>query len=354
MKTILLTLIFVQLLFANKNFIFEVESNTNTLYCGENLELTYIFKSKKDINIIERDFTPPQFSDFHTKDIIKFDIYEDENYNISKIKYILSPIEYGSIVVEPAIIDIATAKKKDIGTYKFEDTKYQTIESNTITLKVEKLPDNVKYIGNFSLAIKVDKNQTNSTKAVNLTINIQGIGNIEDILKFDIQIPHATIYSNTPVKTKNSFSQNIAILSSKSYTIKPIHINFFNKNLNKVIYLKTKETFIEVKSIPKTKPTSSKNNYLYILVSFILGIVSTFIILSIKKKKIYNPNRPLLEKIKEAKNNKELLNILLPLSHNKDILKLILSLEENLYKKENYKITKKEIISKVKEIFTHY
>jgi len=353
MKKLILLLIFTQLLFSGEDYIFEAISDKSTLYQGEKSTLTYIFKSKKSINIVEREFTPPEFSNFHVRDIVKFDTYEDENYTISKIKYILSPISAQNTIIEPALIDIATAKKKDIGTYKFEDTKYSSIESNTIELKVKKLPQNVKFIGDFSLDVQIDKNQTTSNEALNLTIKIKGSGNIEDMEKFNIDIPYATIYSNTPVITKNLFTQSIAILSFKSYTIKPISLDYYNKKLNKVIKLKSDNFYILVKGEEKKEEITNNLNSIFMILSFILGAIITFFITMFKKKKINTKDMTLIKKLKLTQNKKEILNILLPLAYDKEILKLIQSLEKNLYINQDYKITKKEIIIKVEKIFTN-
>jgi len=353
MKIFILLVIFIQIIFANNKFIFEASIDKTSSYYGEVLELTYIFKSDKNINIVERNFTPPDFENFYIHDKEKFDVYEDERYTISKIKYFIYPRVEGNITIPSALMDIVTAKKKNIGTYRFEDAIYNSIESNEINIEIKKIPNNLKYIGNFSFKATIDKNQTTQNTPVNLTIYIKGDGNFNDIEPFKLSIKDSTIYTNLPIITKNSFTQTFAIISAKDYQLNPITFKYFDTKDKRIKELKSSSYHVKVKNKKQIDLTSKKTNYSFLILSFLLGVILTIFVFNSKKKKIHNINQPLIDKLKDAKNLKDILNILLPLSENKKILNIIKSIEKSIYKKQEYKITKKEIIEEVKIIFTN-
>jgi len=124
------------------------------------------------------------------------------------------------------------------------------VYSNSLNIKVENLPNNIELYGNFNISASVDNTTVKQNKPINLTIHIDGAGNIDDIKQFNIDLDNAVIYANKPeVNSQLSnniysgdFEQKIAIIANSDLTIPPFELTFFdNKILSSLSTKFTKE-----------------------------------------------------------------------------------------------------------------
>lgn len=240
--------------------------------------------------------------------------------------------------------------------------KLKKIHSNSPTLNVKPLPNDLTIIGDLSISSSIDNTSVKQGKAVNLIVNIQGSANFEDIPPFELVIDNATIYSNEAEFTYNQWQQKFAIVGAQDFTIPGLKLDYFDKRSNTKKTLTTKPIDISVvgaKPITSKKinnqPISAKSNgnlvmnnlkYSYLLAGVVIGILFAWL-LSIYKNHSPAKNQNLIRQIKFARNDKVLFDLLLPL--NLAELNIILQqLEANIYKNAQYKIRKKDIINVIK------
>jgi hypothetical protein len=358
-------------------FSFELVSDKTEAYVGENITVEFIFKQHIDIDLAEANFNSPSFSNFWAKPTGKVPPTIEGDYKVHKIRYILFPQKSGDIEIEAGRIDAGIMQTQKRGFFQARNVKWKSLYTKGLTIKVKPLPTGVDIYGNFKFDVSVDKTNTKANEPINLTIVIKGIGNIDDIDDFKLDIKDAIVYADKPEKkiyTNNKeelgeFVQKFAIVSDRNFTIEPLEFKFFNSVDKKVKILKGKKFDIDVKgTLIKTQTaqlqkkesqttTETKIERVYdkaskttiilsVIGGFLAGFITAFLLgFSFKRKKVAKSDLPLSQKIKKTKSDKELLSLLLPSSDKSDKMRgLITKLEENLYENKNHKIDKKELI----------
>ena len=298
----------------------ELKADKTHIKVGESTTVTVRFKIRSDVNVENVYLTPLKNENFWIKKVGSENRYVDGMYEVIEQKYLLFAQKSGNFKVGPVKATMGFRVRQNIGgafndpffEQFFQTVKYKDIYSNQIKIKVDPLPNGLEVYGDFEIFATVDKKTVHANKPVNLTIKILGEGNIDDIKKFEVNIPDAVVYADEPkVKTYikdgkyyGEFSQKVAIIADKDFTIPAIKFTYFDKKTNKPITKKTKPIKVKVigspistiqpKVIQSTKqPVVSANtkapqtkivykekngvNYLDILIGFIAGILSTLL-----------------------------------------------------------------------------
>ena len=233
-------------------FDFNIKTNNSDLYIGENFILTMVFKYKKDVDILDLTFDQPNFENFWYKQIDNSKKYEDGDFTVFEIKFLMFALKKGIQKIEPLGIN---AQIMDNNSYSvFSSTRNKKIYSNELEFDIKSLPDNINLIGNFDISASVDKLIVKKGEAVSFKLNIKGKGNIDDLPDIKLPIDDVTIYENKPlVRTQTSnneysgeWEKVYSIITNKSFTIPSIKIDYFDKNLSKTISKQTDIFNIEV------------------------------------------------------------------------------------------------------------
>ncbi len=360
-------------------FSFKMQANKHEAYVGEPVKLTFTFSYPIDLQIAEANFAPPTFHDFWVKEGKKVPNEIKNGKHLYRLTYIITPQRAGHIEVEPARMDIGILKTKQKNTLRMERVKWKSIFSNALSVDVKPLPGNTTLFGDYNITATVDKNITKADEPVNLTLTIQGSGNIEEISDFTISSDKAAVYTDKPKVrthfekglTKGIFTQKFVFISDRNFTIPSLSLTYFNANAKKIETIKTRAIPVTVLSTNQTAsaphlvkgsdtgrrtPLSSHvSTALWIFsvfVAFALGIIVTIIWINRKRKN--KPKEQNIETaIKKAKDDKALLSLLLPYS-NKDphLDKVISELEANLYLHARHRIDRKKLAKRFKEYVT--
>jgi len=368
----------------SKLYSFDLSVDKKELYVGEALELQIKFKYKKDLNILNLEFERPDFSGFWVKKVNSQTPDNDPLYFHQTLTHILFPQKKGKIDIGPFKINVVLSKNNYSNNFFFTGaTKNIPVYSNTISLNVKPLPDGVNLIGKFDIEAFIDKQEIEAGEAISYRIKIKGEGNIDDIKELKPKISNATIYDN-PAKKEYKVTNGVyggeyekvfSIVASKSFTIPPITLKYFDKTTNSIKTLQTKSFHIKVKEQVKNQEISlqtapeniekiqtvvqdtrkNKPNEILYGLFFILGIVVAlggvvlykFFNLKTKKEK---EDTPLSVQVKKTNNPDELLKVIVNyINIDKDLDKIIYKLENNNSLQE-FKKLKKEVIKIVKNI----
>lgn len=339
------------------DFILSITTDKNEAYVGEDIKLTVIFKRKNNVSANRIKIGPPQAKGLFIQQngtIIKS---KSNDYSINKLHYDVVAEKSGKITINPTSADIGIVNNS-LNSF-FNDINWSKIYSNSLTIIVKPLTDNLTIFGNYKISAITDKTTVNSGNPINLTVRITGDGNIADIEKFEISINNATIYADKPEINNNTWTQKIAIIANKNFIIPSFSLDYFDQNSKAKKTISTNKIKIQVvhkKAIEENgkvnKITSNKNliiennnyKYLYFLGGMLCGIFIFYIITYLQKIKIkIKNNEDIIKLIKKSKTDKQLFDLLLP--YNNEKISIILQkLEANIYKKENNKINKKHII----------
>ncbi len=370
-------------------FSISMDMDKNDVYVGEPVKVDVKFRYKLSSKADKIMITPLNISDFWIKGTKK-PVKTMKNDEVTQTyHYIVFPQKQGDFEIKPIEANVGVFSRRNSGGNLFRDPFFdsfnQTLEwkkyiSNKLHIHVKPLPNNLEVYGKFNIKASVDKTTVKANKPVNLTISINGIGNVDDIKKFVLDIDDVVVYSDEPkIKTGlkdgiygGVFTQKVALIADKDFTIPSLKFSYFDKDLKKVVTKKTAPIEIKVKGgkvqvitpkldtkenispkldkansnlVAKSNSFNQKNVFLYLLVGFLLGILASVGFYKFKTKKTDKVEMPIIKKIKRAKNDKELFETLLSYGKNDRYIKNILeSLEENIYAKGETKVNKKELI----------
>jgi hypothetical protein len=377
----------------------ELKVAKRELYLGEPVEVDLVIKLPINKNIMEYRVENLEFAGFWYE-LVGEPIKERRGNTFVEIRrFILTPKKAGELNIGPIFVNIAKAQANSDPMFSNDPffaiitnnyVIWNKVPSNSVKVKVKPLPDNLELFGDFNITTKVDKRKINANEPVNLTVEVEGVGNIGDIEKFQLNIKDAVIYDSEPQieqylikgELKGVFRQKFAIIADKNFTIPPIELKYFSKSKKKIVVKKSKPIDIEVigggkrgtlstinledsksqnsnlkSEIESVNDSSSKvKGYdIYSLISavilgYFLGIGNFWLYRKFKKSAREKRSIPIIKEIKRAKSDRELFNILLPYSNSKEISNILDKLEENLYNNGNNKIDKDEIIDILYEL----
>ncbi|QKF70942.1 BatD family protein [Campylobacter geochelonis] len=360
-------------------FVLELKFDKNELYVGESTKLSVIFKRKINANISKAQLENINLNNFWIRKLGDNTQSREGDYIVEKMVYLVFAQKSGEYEVSPLAMDIAKAQSRG-GDPFFDmfmsDLQWQKIYSNPLKISVKPLPGGVENFGKFSISAYVDKNETNANEPVNLTIEIDGDGNIDDVKKFNLNFGDAMVYNNEPSiksgfkdgKYGGKFTQKFAIVSDQNFTIPSVSFSYFDEDLGAVKTVKSNKIKIYVKNAPAKSASSFKEanlqtptkkteqniinaqenpyvKWLNLAVGFVLGALTFYLFTKFKFRKKQEKSSSVLLKIKAAKSDKELFTLLLPYANDSKVIKNTLCmLEENLYKNAKNIIDKKSLL----------
>lgn len=365
----------------SNNFDLTLVPSKKDLYVGEDFIVKLIFKYKRGLQITNLGFESPHFENFWYKKIENTSKrYEDNGYIIQELDFLLFPQKSGKLEIDPLRVDVQLVESSINSNFSFFTgvPKIEKVYSNKLEFDIKQLPQGVSLIGDFNINASIDKNEINLGESITYKLEIDGIGNFDDIQDFKLNIPNATIYDNKPdIKTeyskdgyKGKYTKNFSIVPSSSLEIPEIELKYFNKKENRIITKKTSIFNIKVngqieQKVVLEKPkdfeeskekivvkeqTSTKDRVLF----FILGIISTLLIFGLyfyvklqnSKKNI--KDTPLEKLVKKAGDKVELMKVMVPyLKNDMDLDNLIFECQKS---EMEFKHLKKEILNRLKEI----
>jgi hypothetical protein len=356
-------------------FSFELKTDKTEAYVGENINAEFIFKKHLDIELAEANFNSPSFANFWAKPLGKIPPTIEGDYQVYRIKYLLFPQKSGNIEIESGRMDAGIMRTQKRSFFQSRSVKWKSLYTKGINIKVKPLPKGVDTYGNYKFNVQVDKTETKANEPINLTVIIKGIGNIDDIDDFKIEIDDAIVYADKPEKkvyTNNQeelgeFVQKFAIVSDRNFTINPLEFKFFDSESKKIKTIKSKKFDIKVKGamiktntaqlekkgndakqIIKTEIVYEKASLTKLIFftfgGFLVGLLTAFLLGFSFKRISKTDETPLSTKIKKSKNDKELLGLLLPYADKTDKMgEVIKQLEMSVYENKKHQIDKKKL-----------
>jgi len=360
-------------------FIFTLAADKNEAYIGEPINVVFTFKKHLNIDLAEANFDAPTFHDFWAKPMKKQPATVEGDYQVYRIHYLLFAQKEGAITIEPGRMDAGIMQKRKRDFFNFERVKWKSLFSNEIVINAKPLPAGADIYGNFKMSVTIDKQKTKANEPVNLTVTIKGIGNVDDIEEYKLDIKDAIVYADKPQRKiftndkeeLGEFTQKFAIVSDRNFTIEPLEFTFFNSEDEQIKHLKSKQYDIEVTGsmiktqtaqlqkkeqitveAPKTKiiydKASQTKLILFTFGGFLLGVLSMFLFNLPKRRKKERAELPLAKRIKKSKNDKELLSLLIPyIGKSHKIKSTVKTLEENIYDHGKNKIDKIDLIKNI-------
>ncbi|MCF6339422.1 MAG: BatD family protein [Sulfurimonas sp.] len=347
----------------NKDFQLILKSSKEELYVGETFKVTLLFKQKIDAQALDSEFLPPKFKGFWIKKESKPKRINNTNFVVTEIVYTLAPQRVGKLNIQKAHMRIAsrTARTNSWGDWS-PTVKWKTYFSNELNINIKPLPSGVDLVGDFSIKVNVDKKEVDTNEAINITVEVSGMGNLEDVKSFKPYIDGVSVFDEKLNIEDTKLTQKIALISEKDFSIPPFTLKYFDSKTKEIKTISTKKIDIKVKnSKPKeklivkrqdSKKIIQKNSEMIeldkitLVITFIVGLIIGILLMLFKP---FRKNKK--QKNISIKDPKILLMKLLPYRDDDEVKKILDILENNIYtnKKEDYdKKALKEVLKRYK------
>jgi len=353
----------------NDDFELTLKTDKKEIYVGEPFHLSLIFKQRNGAEAVDSKFIQPDFKGFWMKGESKPKQYKKGQFTYTIISYYLAPQRAGKLEIEPAQMKIATRVKdrNSWGSWVL-DVKWKSYFSNDLKIDVLALPQGVSLVGDFTIDATVDKREIEKNEAVNVEIQVNGKGNLEDIETFKPKIVGVSVFDEKISINGDKLTQKIALVADKDFTIPSFELKYFDLKTHSVKTISTKKVDIKVngqiseklvvkRDINRTQtvvqpaikvvqsPTSLDISTIFASVIFVFGLIIGIVIGLFKPWSLIK-----IEKQNSLKDLKFLIIKLMPFQDDIDVSNLLEQLEKNIYSKEKIEIDKKLL----KEVLKRY
>ncbi len=214
---------------SNDIFSLQMHANKTKVMVGESLMVTVYFSLKNGVRLSQDiQYTAPSFSGFIVTEGGDQNAYIKGNYQVQEVRYILTPQEEGNFTVTPAHakVGVADRSRRDIFGMTF-GTKWKQMASNSLEIEVLPQAKESDLVGDFTVDATIDAEEVKANKPVNLTVKIEGKGNLESFEFPKYEIDGVTVYSDeAKIETKvvdgelySSYSKSFAFISEDDFKI---------------------------------------------------------------------------------------------------------------------------------------
>ena len=245
---------------SNSGFIFKMSSSKYNVVVSEPFVVTVELIEPIEVSSSDIKYQAPKFRGFKATALGSGEVEDKGDRVIRKVSYLLTPINPGKYIIKPAVAKIAMQFAPQAQTpFAFfgSDIQWKQIKSNSITINVKSKPDSVNLVGKYKISAKVDKTKVRANKPVNLILQIEGEGNIEDLEDPKFNIDNVTIFSkdsNIEHSFENSkvysvYTKQYTFVSNSDFTIPSIRIKAYDPESKKLYTLSTKEIKIKISKL---------------------------------------------------------------------------------------------------------
>jgi hypothetical protein len=210
-------------------FSLEMRANKTKVRVGESFMVTVYFSLRRDVKLSQEvQYTQPDLSDFVVAEGGEQKAYVKGNYQVQEVRYIVTATKEGNFTVAPAHakVGVPDRSRRDIFGMTF-GTKWYESASNALHIEVLPQTKDADLIGDFKVSASIDAQEVKANKPVNLTVKIEGKGNLENFEFPKYEIDGVTVYSDeAKVDTKvldgelySIYTKSFAFISDTDFHI---------------------------------------------------------------------------------------------------------------------------------------
>ena len=363
--------------------VLDMRLSKDEVYVGEPIRFELVFKQKPNAQVYKLDIQEPKFESFWVKKLEGVKKGSEGVYSTRTYSYLLFAQQSGTLEIPAIAANVGKlVQQKGMSQDPFfsrfsQSIKYTKVFSNTLALKVKPLPHGLELVGSFKMRAAVDKTEVMANKPTHLTLEIEGLGNVDDIKKFELDIAEAIVYADDPVVKSTVvgehygviFKQKIVIIADHDFVIPSLSLRYFDLDSKQEKQIQTKPISVKVIGAVAPQPVEDKSitdtpvaekltttqvedkslDWLLaialVVISFLSGGVTMWLYLRDKMDIKSTLEHPMAKQIKVCRSDRELFELLLPYKKESEIIDKVLELlESNLYASTQHKIDKKSLI----------
>lgn len=258
-------------------------------YVNEQVTLTFAFY--RSIDLFENpEYEPPSTVGFWSEDLPPqqqfFKTIDGRTYHVTEIKTALFPTAAGDLTISPARLKVSVREKTgdwfsmdpfDIFRSRsdpwsvFGESKTVVLATEPIVLEAQPLPSEGEPsgfkgdIGEYALAVKVDKQKSQANQPVTLTMEVSGKGNIKTITSPIVTLPQGfkeyegggseeISKDNYLVQGKKIFEKVMIPTIPGKLEIPPVRYTYFNPSEGAYKILESDPIRLEIAPSAKEEP----------------------------------------------------------------------------------------------------
>ena len=248
-------------------FILEMRSQKQQVHVGEPFNVVITFKQRRGSEVVDSKFEPPQLKNLWLKEEEQGRRFEEGDYSVIRVTYVLAAQKSGKLSIDPAQIKIATrSASRDVWGQWLPQLKWRSYFSNPVEVEALPLPDNVSLVGDFAITAEADKHEIDANEAVNVTLRVNGSGNFEDIGSLKPHIQGVSVFADEPeVKGyvengsyKGSWTQKLAFVSERGFSVPSFELHYFDPKTKSVKTVRTEPIDVKVRNEAPRQATPLK------------------------------------------------------------------------------------------------
>lgn len=339
------------LLFLNLNLFastyeWSASVDKKTAFVNEAILLTYVCKFSDRSELYTIDFNPVSNNEKYKIILLSEKEQIIDGKRVNSFEFIAYVKRSGMMAFDFDTVMKKTNKESIENTVLGRDNE-QYEEFTSTYLKQKSLHVDIKQseadlVGNFELEVKKGKKSVKAYAPYSLEFIIKGIGNFEKLKPIEFKIDGVKVFSQKAILKSSLkengehgvWSQKFAFVSDKNFVIPEIKFEYFNidEASKKVlrfngVHVAVTPAYIKAELLDeKLKGLEFTREYLYYLLTFILGFIVAKI--SFKKEKKLQTKRELFcQKVKSTKTLEEL-SMLLAIDGSREYRSILLEIEK--------------------------
>ncbi len=255
----------------NSKFSLQLRTDKKSVVVGEPILATVYFSLQHGVRLSENpQYNKPEFKGFFSKEIGEEKSYNEGRRQVTELRYILIPKSEGNYTLGPATAKIGVADRNRRDMFgRFFGTTWHPIASNTVDVQVKAKAEDTDLVGNFSIENRLDKQEVQANKPVNLTVKITGEGSLDDFEFPAYEIDGVTIYSDDAkittdlqgISIHSEYVKSFVFIADHDFTIPARKISVYDTKTQTVKYLLIPSYSVKVKgatSVATTIPQNTK------------------------------------------------------------------------------------------------
>ena len=355
---------------------FELSTEKNRVMAGESFVVTIFVSISDQIRGAKlAEFADPDMQGFYSQALGEPKQYRQNGYTVVEKQYLLTAKKEGNFTIGSATAKLGEADKRRRDFFGRYATQWHDIASNDLQIEVLPQPQKSDLIGVFTIDATIDATEVRANKPVNLTVKIEGKGNLEDFEFPKFEIDGVTVYSDDAKvqssvvngELHSSFTQNFAMISGEDFTIPAQSFSVYDPTTKKLEKLEIASYNIKVKEdkgaltatvsataqkapVSLTTPQKIETKVVeqiawwMLTVAFIAGMLFMYLLLVLSSK---------LKRGNKRYKNDEALQILYPhINESSEVEEMVRKLYAKKSGEKSVKIDKKELKALIEKYTT--
>lgn len=341
---------------ADGDIVVELRTAKKELLVGEPFEVELIVKKRESAAGAVSAAAVPEMEHIWIKKAFGVTYTKEDGYTVARTRYLLAAQQAGDLRIYPAEIKIAVDRQRaDAWGDVRQERSWESRFSNALELKVKAPPEELKLVGEFVIALAVDKKEIEAKEPLAAELTVRGIGNFEDIPALQPAVSGVELFAREPVLeksgegTEEGWHQKLTFVGERDFTIPPIVLDYFDLREGRAKRVQTQPVPIRVTGSDKAAPPAGSESGQpsggagagWGVVLYLMGALSAALLLLVPWKRRLKARQG-AQNVSSG-DYRRALSMLLTHIEEPDVREMVEKLEARLYGGREEKIDQKEL-----------